>query len=89
MTPAEQERMLDESREEVKLFAQDAANFIEEHKDSFDEEKLAIANRIVDSINRISNAWAEDMVDAAWNDFEDAMWDLKWRKAKKELNNDC
>ena len=85
MTPAEQERMLDESREEVKLFAQDAANFIEEHKDSFDEEKLAIANRIVDSINRISNAWAEDMVDAAWNDFEDAMWDLKWMDESIQL----
>lgn len=85
MTPAEQERMLDESREEVKLFAQDAASFIEENKDSFDEEKLAIANRIVDSINRISNAWAEDMVDAAWNDFEDAMWDLKWMDESIQL----
>jgi murein DD-endopeptidase MepM/ murein hydrolase activator NlpD/ribosomal protein S18 acetylase RimI-like enzyme len=78
MSPAEQEKRLHESRLDVKMFASAASTFIDEHRDAFDEEKLAIANRIVDSIDRISNAWADDMVDSAWNDFEDAVWDLKW-----------
>ena len=78
MTPAEQERLLDESRRDVESFARVASAFIDEHKDSFNAEKLEIANRIVNALNRVSTAWADDMVDSAWNDYEDAVWDLKW-----------
>ena len=85
MTPEEKESALTDARLDVKMYASIASDFIDENKDAFNDEKLAIANRAVDALERLSTAWKDDEVDNAWNDFEDAIWDLKWADESIQL----
>ena len=86
MSGPEKEDLLDEARSDMASIANDVVGgFIAEHRDAFDEEKLGIANRIVDSLNKISTAWNDDDVQTAWDDFQDAIWDLKWADESIQL----
>ena len=86
MSGSEKEDLLDEARSDMASIANDVVGgFIAEHRDAFDEEKLGIANRIVDSLNKISTAWNDDDVQTAWDDFQDAIWDLKWADESIQL----
>lgn len=86
MSGPEKEDLLDEARSDMASIANDVVGgFIAEHRDAFDEEKLGIANRIVDSLNRISTAWNDDDVQTAWDDFQDAIWELKWADESMQL----
>jgi len=78
MTGSEKEDILEEDREEAFATAKDVENFISENKDSFDGEKLDLANRIVDAINRIGMAWNDDDAQSAFEDYWNADYDLMW-----------
>ncbi|MBQ6177732.1 MAG: hypothetical protein IJK29_11085 [Bacteroidales bacterium] len=79
LTDTEKKAGLQKAQNNITKLAQKAAEFRQKRADRFDAELSGIYEKMTDALNRIASAQTEDDYEAAYKQYDDALWDFKWK----------
>ena len=78
MSEQAKQEVLNDARFDFKVVVDNMNDFIKENESSFDKEKMEVANKCVEALDRARNAEDGEEFMNAWDEWENALWEFKF-----------